>query len=133
MRKQVNMKVAIPAMIIILVLLIVYKVFGVGTLSSGMKLGFAGNSTFHTYEGSYSKIIGIFSHSLTPSKNSDEIACVIKTKSGSLTVTITEKESGETIYEETVTDSKSFAVPASGKVKIVLKTGSHSGSYKFTY
>ena len=133
MYKRLNMKIAVPVMVVILILLIALKATGVMPSNSGVTLGFIGNTTFHTYSGKYSKIKGDFSHTLSPSKGSDTIHCEFTTRSGSLHVVILEKDSHNLIFSTDITGEEIFDIDASGKVDILLETEGHSGSYLFKY
>ncbi|MBR4724184.1 MAG: hypothetical protein K6G45_04020 [Lachnospiraceae bacterium] len=130
---NINMKIAIPVMAAILVLLIVLKVLGVGSENSGMKYGFVGTGTFHTYEGSYVKIKGNFAHKLSPSDDATAVRCEITTDSGELHVQIIQTSDDKVIFDKTISGNETFEVPADGKVKIKLSTEGHEGSYKFKY
>ena len=133
MRKKVNMKVAIPVMAGVLILLIVLKACGLMTFRSGMRIGFAGNDGIHKFNGSYTKITGMMTHTLRPSKDSTSIHCEITTKSGNLHVTITQKSDDKVLLDKEFTGDETFDVSADGKVTIKLNTEGHSGSYRFEY
>lgn len=133
MKRSKMMIVAIPVMALILAALIILRVLGVFDMNSGTRIGFAGNSTFHKYEGHYVKINGTFSHTLRPSKGNEVLHCEIRTDSGEVTITVTEIKTGKTILEEVVKDNRDFDYPADGNVRIRLKTSGHSGSYIFEY
>ena len=136
MKRHVNMKIAIPVMGGILILLMILKAFGflgIGTLNSGIRMGFVGNDSIHKFKGTYHSITGTFTHSLSPSKDSHNIHCEIQSKSGSLYVVISEKESGNVIFEQEISKDAEFDVAAEGKVKITLTTQGHEGSYLFQY
>lgn len=133
MKRTGNLKVMIPVMVLILAALVLLKIFAPGSMRSGTRLGFIGNDGIHKFNGKYSKITGTSTHTLSPSKDSDTIHCVITTKSGSLSVKITEKESGRVVYEKDIDGDEEFDVKADGKVKVALSTDGHSGSYLFQY
>ncbi len=133
MKKNINMKIAIPVMAAVLILLIVLRATGLMEFNSGVKLGFAGNSTFHKYNGTYLKITGHLSHDLRPSKDSDSIHCEITTKSGDLHVKIVQKDDDKVLCDKLITGNETFDLKAEGKVRVSLETEGHEGSYKFTY
>ena len=133
MKKNVNMKTAIPVMVVVLIVLIVLKATGLMSFRSGMRLGFAGNDGLHKYNGSYSKISGTFKHTIRPSKDSDTLHCEIKTDSGSLHVEIIQKSDDTVLCDKDISGNETFDLKSSGKVAITLKTGGHSGSYLFQY
>ena len=133
MKKNVSMKIAIPVMAAVLVLLIVLRVTGIMEFRSGTRIAFAGNSTFHKYNGTYLKITGLMTHNLSPSKDSDSIHCEITTKSGDLHVEIVQKSDGKVLCDKLISGNETFDIPAEGKVKVSLETEGHEGSYKFTY
>ena len=133
MKKNMNMKVAIPVMVVVIILLIVLKSAGLLTIRSGMRLGFSGNDGIHKFNGSYSKITGIMKHTLRPSKGSDTLHCEITTKSGTLHVEVIQKDDGTVLYSEDISGDETFDLKASGKVSINLTTDGHSGSYLFQY
>ncbi len=133
MKKSINLKILIPAMAAVLILLIVLKVLGLVDVHSGARLGFAGNSTSHTFTGKYTYLSGTDSKTMSPSKNATSIHCEFTSKSGSLHVTVTEKESGNVICDRDITEDTQFDLPATGKVYIKLNAASHKGSYRFTY
>ena len=133
MFKKLNWKIAVPAAIVILIVLIVLKVFVLDNLDSGTRIGFVGNSTSHVYEGSYSKITGTFSHRMSPSGGSSSVHCEVTTTSGSLQVDVLDADINEVIYSMICNGNEVFDVPVIGKIKIRLLTDGHSGSYRFTY
>ena len=132
MKKKVNMKIAIPVMVAVLVLAVILKCFGLLTFRSGMRYGFVGNDGIHKYNGSYSKITGTMIHSLRPSKGSTTVHCEITTKSGSLHVLITQKD-GKVVLDKEISGDETFDVTAEGVIKVKLSTEEHSGSYRFEY
>lgn len=131
MRK--NMKIAIPVMVVVLAVLVVLKAVGMLNINSGVRLGFVGNDGFHKYNGRYSKISGSFTHTLSPSKDSDTLHCVIKTESGILHVEITEKSTNTVLLDKDFSEDEEFDLQASGRVRIRLTTDEHKGSYLFQY
>ena len=133
MKKNVNMKIAIPVMVGILVLFIVLKSLGLITFRSGTRIGFAGNDGIHIFNGSYYKITGTSTHTLRPSKDSDSIHCTVTTESGTLHVLIVQKDDDNVLFDREISGSETFDVASSGKVKITLSTEGHSGSYRFEY
>ena len=133
MKRTGNLKVMIPVMVLILAAVVLLKIFAPESMRSGIRLGFIGNDGIHKFNGKYSKITGTSTHTLSPSKDSDTIHCVITTKSGSLNIRITEKGDGNVVYEKNIDGDAEFDVKADGKVKIVLSTEGHSGSYLFQY
>ncbi len=130
-RKAFAMKCLLAAAIIAIVLIVKF-VFGLG-FNSGTRIGFAGNSTFHKYAGSYVSISGTFGHNLYPSKGSSAVLCEVRTESGELTVQIADAKTKDVIFEKTISENEIFEVPAEEKVMITLKTEKHKGSYEFTY
>ena len=133
MKQKISLKVAIPVMATVLILLIIFKACGLLTVTSGARLGFVGNSTFHSFSGRYLKLSGSTSHTLSPSDGSTSIQCEIKTESGSIQVLIIDKADGTVLCEKEISENETFEVPASGKVKIKLTSKGHSGSYSFKY
>ena len=132
MKSKVNMKIALPVMIGVLVLLVLLKVFGV-LENVPSRLGFVGNDGIHRLNGSYIRLSGNKTHTISPSKGSTAVHCEITTKEGSLKVEIMEKESGKTVYEGEISGNATFDVEAEGKVTVKLSTKKHSGSYLFQY
>lgn len=133
MKKKVNMKIAIPAMLAVLALVIILKCFGLITFRSGTRIGFIGNDGIHKYNGSYSKLTGTMIHSLRPSKDSTAVHCEITTKSGTLHVLITQKDDDKVVLDKEISGDETFDVNAEGVVKVKLSTEGHSGSYRFEY
>ena len=103
------------------------------TFRSGTRFGFVGNDGIHKYNGSYAKITGTMKHTLRPSKDSDTLHCEITTKSGSLHVKIIQKNDDAVLFDDEISDDKTFDLKASGKVNINITTDGHSGSYLFQY
>ena len=133
MKKSVNMKIAIPVMLGVLVLFIVLKSLGLITFRSGTRIGFAGNDGIHKFNGNYHKITGTMNHNLRPSKDSNSVHCQITTKSGTLHVLITQKDDDKVVLDREISGDETFDVAAEGKVNIKLSTEAHSGSYSFEY
>ncbi len=133
MKKKPNIITTVAIMAGVLILLIVLKGAGLMTINSGIRLGFAGNSTLHTFAGKYLKLSGSTSHVLSPSKDSAGLHCEIHTESGSLTVQITDSKDGSVLLEKEISGDEVFDVPATAKVKVKLSTSGHKGSYSFKY
>ena len=128
-----NRKITLPALVIALIVLIVLKATGAITFRSGTRIGFVGNNTLHKFTGTYAKITGFMSHTLSPSKDSNTLHCEITTKSGSLHVEIILKEDNTVLYDKEISGDENFDLNVSGKVIIKLSTETHSGSYLFQY
>ena len=133
MKKKVSMKVSILAMLVVLVMVIILKSFGLLTFRSGMRLGFVGNDGIHRFSGSYSKITGTMTHNLKPSKDSNKVHCEITTKSGTLHVVILQRTDNKIVLEREISGDEAFDVTADGKIQVKLSTEEHSGSYLFEY
>ncbi|MCR4896242.1 MAG: hypothetical protein K5891_05650 [Lachnospiraceae bacterium] len=133
MRKKVNMKVAIPIMAGVLILVFIMKCFGLMTFRSGMRFGFAGNDGIHLFNGSYAKITGTMSHTLSPSKGSTSVHCEITTDSGTLHVQILQKADDTVLLDQDFSGNETFDLAADGKIQVKLTTEGHSGSYRFQY
>ena len=133
MKKNVNMKVAIPVMAGVIVLVIILKSFGLLTFKSGVRMGFVGNDGIHKFNGSYSKISGTMSRVLRPSEGSNTVHCEITTKDGTLHVLITQKNDDKVLVDRSISGNETFDVQAEGRVNIKLSTSEHKGSYNFTY
>ncbi len=132
-RKNINMKIAVPVMVVILIVLVILKATGLLALNNTVTLGFSGNTTLHKAHGKYSKMQGRFNFVLRPSDDQSVLHCEIKTNSGSIRVAVTEQSNDEKLFEKEISGNESFDVNADGKVKITLETESHSGSYSFKY
>ncbi|MCR5823121.1 MAG: hypothetical protein K6G60_01710 [Lachnospiraceae bacterium] len=128
-----NLKITIPIMILILAGVIVIKAAGLIGDQSGLRMGFSGNTTFHRYNGTYSRITGSFEHILFPSSGADAVLCSVTTKSGELTVRIEDYKTKTVLFEKTISGDEEFEVPASKTVRIYLDTDDHRGSYGFKY
>ncbi len=128
-----NLKFALLIMAAIVVVLIVLKSFGLLTVRSAVRLGFSGEEGLHTFNGSYSKIIGMMSRTLRPSKDSTTLHGEITTKSGTLHVTITDKANKTVLMDRDFSDDETFDIEANGNVVVKVTTKEHSGSYKFKY
>jgi hypothetical protein len=132
-RKRGNWKITIPVMILVLGIVFAMKFFGIGSFRFTLRLGYAGSQTSHLVEGSYAKVSGKMTHTLSPSKDATAVHCEITTKEGNLNVKLTEKSTGKVLYEEVISGNTTFDVPADGKVTINMSPEYHKGSFKFTY
>ncbi len=133
MKKKPNIVTTIAILAGVLILVIVLKAAGLMSFNSGVRLGFAGSSTLHSFTGKYAKLMGSTSHVLSPSKDSTGLHCEIHTESGSVTVLITDKKDGSVIFEKEISGDEVFDVPATSKVKVKVSTTGHKGSYSFKY
>ena len=133
MKKNVNIKIAIPALLGVLVLVILLKSLGILTFRSGVRIGFSGSNGAHKFTGSYSKITGTMIHNLKPSKDSNSIHCEITTKSGTLHVLITQKNDDKVLFDKEISGDETVDLTAEGTVTVKLHTKGHSGSYRFEY
>ena len=133
MNRKTVMTITIAVMAAVLVLLVVLRLTDSIDVNSGVRIGSVGNSTMHKFNASYVEIKGKFSHTLSPSKNSDTLHCKITTDSGSIHVTVTERSGGDVILDKEISENAEFDLTASGKVRVKLETSGHSGSYSFEY
>ena len=133
MKKTIDRKTQIIIMVLAVVVLIVLKMSGIMHTSSGIKIGFVGNTLPHRVSGSYAEIRGKLTYTLTPSSGSKAIECEIGTSSGNLNVKVLDYKSKEVIFEKEIDKDETFTVNTDKKVKIVLETKQHSGSFLFTY
>ena len=136
MKKTYSPKFTIPVMAIALIMIAVVKFWGPVKVNSLSKIGFVGNDGIHGFNGSYHSIHGYSKHTLSPSKGSDGLEVMIHTESGQLHVTVTEKDGGKVIFEDTYSEEgseESFVLHPEGKVIVEFEASKHSGSYKFKY
>jgi hypothetical protein len=131
--KKTDTKTRILVMIAVVAVIAILKLTGFMPSTSGVRIGFSGSSLPHRASGSYHKIMGKFDYTLTPSSGSAAIDCSVKTESGSLNVKILDYKSKEVIFEKEITGNESFKVDTDVKVKVVLETKEHSGSFSFEY
>ena len=124
--KKIVMSVVTAVFVVGLVL--VLKLSGCASFRSGIRIGYAGSELPSSWTGSYVSIKGNFSKSLTP--KGDALHIEITTSSGELNVEITNADK-EVIYQNTFTGDETLELPVTGKVKIKLSTGGHSGSFSF--
>ena len=128
-----NIKRSLPLMALILALIVVARVAFPGAFRSGVRIGFVGNDSLHSFTGKYVKLTGTSTHTISPSKDSSVIHCEFTSESGTLHVEITEKDSETVICDRDITEDTELDVQATGKVKIKLSTEGHKGSYSFKY
>ena len=133
MKRTYSMIMIIGVMAAVLILLVVLRTTGSVSLNSGTRIGFAGNATTHKYTASYVEIKGVFSHTLSPSKDSDTLHCEVKTEKGSLHLTVTERSGGAVLLDKEITENVEFDLKADGRVFVKMETSGHSGSYLFEY
>lgn len=113
--------------VIAFVLFVVFQNGGV-TTNSGLRIGYVGNSTPHSWSGQYLELDGTMTKSLTP-ENEDLLVDIV-TESGSIDIIIKDK-SGEQLYRGTDLSTCSFKVGTKGKVSITVKGDKHRGSFSF--
>ena len=108
------------------VIAIVASIIAVSFSTSVLKVGYYGSKTWDSWSGTYSKLDGEMSHSLTP-KN-DEIRISVVTESGEISIEILASD-GNVIFDEKNIGTQEFSIDVDGKIVIRITADDHKGKF----
>jgi len=123
-RKKTIITVILVAVIVVIAFVLQQNGFIPSKM--GSRVGWTENIGNSSWEVSYASLDGKFSKYIKP--ESDKVIVEVVTKSGELTIDLTDKD-GNNIFSHRFTGSESLEASVSGKVKINVTADNHSGSF----
>ncbi len=138
----INPKIVLPVLGVVLLLVLILKIIltSTGVINKTTRLGYIGpKPTTHQWKGVYYMIDGRFSNSMKPSAGSDTMTGTIKTKSGNMTITVSDGK--DTLLNQTITFDEGseedneyrFQLHSTNTLKVTIKADKHEGSFDITY
>ncbi len=103
-----------------------FAIIAIGLSNSALRVGYAGIKNSSSWSGTYAKLDGEMSHSLT-SKN-DEIRISVTTESGEISIEIKDSK-GNIIFDEENIETREFTLDADGKIYIKIEADNHKGKF----
>jgi len=103
-----------------------FAIIAISLSNSALRVGYAGMKNSSSWSGTYVKLDGEMSHSLTP-KN-DEIRISVVTESGEISIEIKDSK-GNIIFDEENIGTREFALDTDGKIYIKIEADDHKGKF----
>ena len=119
---------SIAIVVIIIALIAAANFLGIGTMYSGIRLGYVGADGPRSWTASYSMLDGKLKHTIHPKDTQGTIHVEVVTKSGSISIEMKDAD-GNVIFDEDNMATSSFDVNISGKVVIRIEADKHKGSF----
>ena len=103
-----------------------FAIIAISLSNSALRVGYAGMKNSSSWSGTYVKLDGEMSHSLTP-KN-DEIRISVVTESGEISIEIKDSK-GNIIFDEENIGTREIALDTDGKIYIKIEADDHKGKF----
>lgn len=103
-----------------------FAIIAISLSNSALRVGYAGIKNSTSWSGTYVKLDGEMSHSLTP-KN-DEIRISVVTESGEISIEIKDSKDN-VIFDEEDIGTQEFVLDTDGKVYIKIDADDHKGKF----
>ncbi len=126
--KSKKIKSVVIIVVGILAILIMTRIFGIGTIRSATRIGFIEKAGWSDWSASYTTLDGYLQRTIRPEDNT--LLVEVETKSGTIAIEIKDAD-GNVIFSETDITTSSFEVDVSKKVTIRVKADNHKGSFSF--
>lgn len=101
-------------------------IIAISLSNSALKVGYAGIKNNSSWSGTYAKLDGEMSHSITP-KN-DKIRISVTTESGDISIEVKDSK-GNIIFDEENIETHEFTLDTNGKVYIKIEADDHKGKF----
>lgn len=111
-----------------LLLFLLIRVGGMGTESSGLRMGYVQHSTSQEWSASYRFLNGTVSRTIHAPADSTVCRLEVETTGGSLAVEITDS-AGNILFSETDIEPGVYETPVNGTIKIKFTGKEHEGSF----
>ena len=119
-------KAAILFVVIIIAAIFLLSSLGIGTLRSGIRVGYVGHDSLSNWSASYFWLLGRLQHTIYP--ETDTLHVEVKTESGTISIEMKDAD-GNVIFSENNIGTSSFEVKVSGKVVIKIEADQHKGGF----
>ncbi len=126
-RKPATMKGKILLTAVILGIILLLGMFDIGSVRSGIRIGYVGKEGRSSWSGQYVSLDGFMKKTLYP--KDDRLHIEVETDSGSLSIEIKDRF-GKVIFDENDIGTQSFDVPVSGKISIRIDADKHQGGFR---
>ena len=127
--KPKSPKSAVIFVIIVVVAIILLSALGIGTLRSGIRVGYVSHDSLHSWSASYFWLLGRLQHTIYP--ETDTLHVEVKTESGTISIEMKDAD-GNVIFSKNNIGTSSFEVNVSGKVVIKIEADQHKGSFNIS-
>jgi hypothetical protein len=118
--------ITVIVVIVIVVAALILQQNGFIPSRMGSRVGWTENIGNKSWEVSYTSLDGTFSKYIKP--ENDKVLIKVVTKSGELTIELTEND-GSSIFNHKFTGNESLEAPVRGRIKIKVTADNHSGGF----
>lgn len=124
--KPKSPKSAVIFVVIVVAVIILLSSLGIGTLRSGIRVGYVSHDSLNSWSASYFWLFGRLQHTIYP--ETDTLHVEVKTESGTISIEMKDAD-GNVIFSENNIGTSSFDVNVSGKVVIKIEADQHKGGF----
>ena len=124
--KPKSLKSAVIFVVIVVATIILLSSLGIGTLRSGIRVGYVSHDSLSSWSASYFWLLGRLQHTIYP--ETDTLHVEVKTESGTISIEMKDAD-GNVIFSENNIGTSSFDVEVSGKVVIKIEADQHKGGF----
>lgn len=124
--KPKSLKSAVIFVVIVVAAIILLSSLGIGTLRSGIRVGYVSHDSLSSWSASYFWLLGRLQHTIYP--ETDTLHVEVKTESGTISIEMKDA-GGNVIFSENNIGTSSFDVEVSGKVVIKIEADQHKGGF----
>ena len=124
--KPKSPKSAVIFVVIVVAVIILLSSLGIGTLRSGIRVGYVGHGSSNSWSASYFWLLGRLQRTIYPEM--DTLHVEVKTESGTISIEMKDAD-GNVIFSENNIGTSSFDVNVSGKVVIKIEADQHKGGF----
>ncbi len=103
-----------------------FAIIAISLSNSALRVGYAGIKNSTSWSGTYARLDGEMSHSITP-KN-DGIRISVTTESGDISIEVKDSK-GNIIFDEKNIGTREFTLDTDGKVYIKIEADDHKGKF----
>ncbi len=126
--KSVKGSILLILAIVIFVTVVTYST-GIANSRSAWKIGYVGNNGWDTWSGHYTLLDGKMQRTLHfDNSNSKDIALVVKTESGKMSVEIKDK-TGNVLFSQSDIGTISRSISVNGNIVVTITADKHKGSF----
>ena len=123
-----SLKSAAAIIIVVAALIAAANFFGIGTMRSATRIGYAEHGGRQSWSASYKMLDGKMKHTTRPKDSQKTLHIEIVTESGTLSIEITD-EDGNVVFDENNAETSAFDVPVSGKAVVRIDAERHKGGF----
>lgn len=117
---------AVLIAVIVVAAIVLLSSLGIGTLRSGIRIGYVSHDSLSGWSASYFWLLGRLQHTIYP--ETDTLHVEVKTESGVISIEMKDMD-GNVIFSENNIGTSSFEVNVSGKVVVKIEADQHKGGF----